>query len=306
MAREWYHYPSGVKTVWPVAALPSSESVYRADFLNQFVRWGNYLHAVGGSKAYGDWPARRTSPVTSDTIIQTATFWNSLLFWPGNDFLAQPRSAFASGTALHNWKSSIYDSFHFPWVPLVAVGSDIHPREAPSCFIRDYCRKLRARLDFCQSVKVNGGWRANGYWAEYGQTVGESEYSTRDGSQLGTMPDLWWYAARAANNPSRVECRNSWFSDATVTTAAGAAVVSHWPPPPPGPSFRPTPWPCPTNHTSGIVVAAKTTTSCADGWLALPGDFGKAASPVFLHPDEWAQTHGAISVIHFPLDSIPT
>jgi hypothetical protein len=311
MAREWYHYPDGVETEWPEGELPSADSVYQAQFLNQFVKWGNYLHDVGGSKTIHPWPARRTVKVRKGDAVQFASFWNSLCFWPGDAYLLQSRYVFSVAYEILNFKLNIYQAL-LPQVPLIEPGQDIHPRFASDCFIRNHCIKLRQRLDRCQSVLADswiwsgGGVSAQGKYATYLKT--NDGYSTRTGDSDST--NLFWYSAGVPQNPGGRECRNIWLVDLTITDSrAGAAVVSWYDPAIQNPSNQrllPVPWPMPTNNTSGFVVAKNASGDLSSGWVALPGDFGKASAPVF-QEDRFPgyTTSGRLEVILFPLDTLP-
>ena len=301
MAREWYHYPGGIKTAWPENTPPHADSVYRADFLNQFVDWGNYLHAIGGSQRPSySWPERRTAPIIAgQTIIQTADFWNSLAFWPSDNFLMLRYFNYGAGTKINGWKISINNWWGLPQIIRMQPGDIIYPGDG----ICSFCLSLRRRLDACQVAKRNSGLSFGGGWVEW-RTAGDgSSYSEQSGTQ--DFPILFWYAADSANHPGGRECRNYWLSNIhLVAERCGAALISYWEESEYEPFF-PTPWLCPDDHTSAYIIASSGKVDCRNGWMAVAGDFGKADAPTFIPLGEAKRTYGSLAMLCFPLDAIP-
>lgn len=70
MSRIWHQWIDGNKVVWPADELPHPQTVFKANFLNQFIAWKKYVSKNNSV-------ARFISP---GDIIQGADFWNGMRY----------------------------------------------------------------------------------------------------------------------------------------------------------------------------------------------------------------------------------
>lgn len=82
MNKNWFQFIDGRKVDWPENELPHPKTIFKADFINQFVGWCKYLQHISTDiwGVYGS--ARDISFVDIGTIIQEASFWNQLIVNP--------------------------------------------------------------------------------------------------------------------------------------------------------------------------------------------------------------------------------
>lgn len=189
MSRVWYHYPNRVKTVWPAGTLPHGDSVFMADFLNQYVSWSNYLSALT------EHPINQQH-VSTGSNIQQASFWQSFLYRDQVD---------AYGYSYHAPKPFVIDEItddifmklrdSAEWIlhssgseqtAKPAVGDIIQPQSSESCLKIELMKK-RARLDLMKNICA---------WA-HGATmyVCKWRFSLEESLPSGTFP-------RTIPNPS--------------------------------------------------------------------------------------------------------
>jgi len=151
MSKVWYHYPYRIKTVWPAGTLPHGDSIFMADFLNQFVGWINYLNDCQQS-------ALAHVPLVSlGDSIQSAAFWNQLKISASDNWLSVNNDLIAGqliadGTAKANETAEYLATANAD----VAVGDRIHPMKVASCPIRNRLLKLRTRIDLLGTYET--GW----------------------------------------------------------------------------------------------------------------------------------------------------
>ncbi|HNS45438.1 MAG TPA: hypothetical protein PKH37_09435 [Alphaproteobacteria bacterium] len=200
MARVWYHIaPStGEWTEWGAGTLPSAESLFRYEFLNQFIGWMRY---TGNFSYNGDYhiPAflgPSTIPYFSSLVsgrssekfllpgdnLQDAALWNSILQYDATNAVEFEESA---------WIKTDYDAILTPdseldpeneWADLAAdedyaaaaateseltAGDIIQWSRADSCQLRVALKNARTRLDLCKVVDVGMKSVTNSYEAKY-------------------------------------------------------------------------------------------------------------------------------------------
>lgn len=200
MARVWYHIsPStGAWTEWAEGTLPSAESLFRYEFLNQFIGWMRY---TGNFSYNGDYhiPAflgPSTIPYFSSLVsgrssekfllpgdnLQDAALWNSILQYDATNAVEFEKSA---------WIKTDYDAILTPgseldpeneWADLAAdedyvaaavpeselkAGDIIQWSRADNCQLRVALKNARTRLDLCKVVDVGTKSVTNSYEAKY-------------------------------------------------------------------------------------------------------------------------------------------
>ncbi|MFA7463206.1 MAG: hypothetical protein WCY59_08705 [Anaerovoracaceae bacterium] len=161
MARAWLQYDRASDSWinWPAGTLPSPESVFRAEFLNQFISWMRYTgnFAFDGSVEYPGF----LSPGSS---IQSAAFWNSIgqfdvldnpdltdNAWMDLDAsdLSTPDEEIAEDLL----EDSTAYSAAAPYAE-ISRGDIIQPASSSACPMRNMLLRARTRLDLCRVVKV--------------------------------------------------------------------------------------------------------------------------------------------------------
>lgn len=200
MARAWLQYDRASDSWinWPAGTLPSTESVFRADFLNQFISWMRY---TGNFSYNGDYhiPAflgPSTIPYFSSLVsgrssekfllpgdnLQDAALWNSILQYDATNAVEFEESA---------WIKTDYDAILTPdseldpeneWADLAAdedyaaaaapeselkAGDIIQWSRADNCQLRVALKNARTRLDLCKVVDVGMKSVTNSYEAKY-------------------------------------------------------------------------------------------------------------------------------------------
>jgi hypothetical protein len=200
MARVWYHIsPStGAWTEWGAGTLPSAESLFRYEFLNQFIGWMRY---TGNFSYNGDYhiPAflgTSTIPYFSSLVsgrssekfllpgdnLQDEALWNSILQYDATNAVEFEESA---------WIKTDYDAILTPdseldpeneWADLAAdedyaaaavpeseltAGDIIQWSRADSCQLRVALKNARTRLDLCKVVDVGTKSVTHSYKAKY-------------------------------------------------------------------------------------------------------------------------------------------
>lgn len=82
MNKNWFQFIDGRKVDWPGNELPHPKTIFKADFINQFIGWCKYLQHISPSIWGAQESARDISFVEVGTIIQEASFWNRLIVNP--------------------------------------------------------------------------------------------------------------------------------------------------------------------------------------------------------------------------------
>lgn len=82
MNKNWFQFIDGRKVDWPENELPHPKTIFKADFINQFIGWCKYLQHISPSIWGALESARDISFVEVGTIIQEASFWNRLIVNP--------------------------------------------------------------------------------------------------------------------------------------------------------------------------------------------------------------------------------
>lgn len=149
MARVWKQFSrSNGWTDWPAGTLPHPDSVFRAEFLNQFIGWIRYLDAL---RYYNTQTLLLPEFIQIGSNIQTADFWNSLNYtsnlitrnitWDidgvlnvGYDFDLENKIEGNSA-----YEDTLFDN--------ISTGDIIQPRSSNDCPVRNRLLKLRTRLD---------------------------------------------------------------------------------------------------------------------------------------------------------------
>jgi hypothetical protein len=152
MARVWKHWPDGVETEWPSGSLPDPDSIFRADFLNQFIGWIRYLSDMEGEAVSTPFA------VAGETIVQTAEFWNALMFEAGDDWLAVTADQLVPETIVADGEAKLNDSAEYAAtaIGIVSTGDVIQPYRLDACPMRIRMLRLRARIDLCVALRVAG------------------------------------------------------------------------------------------------------------------------------------------------------
>jgi hypothetical protein len=82
MNKHWFQFIDGEKVDWPDNELPHPKTIFKADFINQFIGWCKYLQHISPSIWGANGSARDISFIEVGTIIQEASFWNRLIVNP--------------------------------------------------------------------------------------------------------------------------------------------------------------------------------------------------------------------------------
>ncbi len=82
MNKNWFQFIDGRKVDWPENELPHPKTIFKADFINQFIGWCKYLQHISPGIWGAQGSARDISFVEVGTIIQEASFWNQLIINP--------------------------------------------------------------------------------------------------------------------------------------------------------------------------------------------------------------------------------
>lgn len=200
MARVWHHIDptTGLWAEWAAGTLPSWQSLFRFEFLNQFIGWMRY---AGNFSYNGDYhiPAHlgpstipyflsRVSGRSSEKFLlpgddlQDAALWNSILHFDATNAVEFDDSA---------WIKTDYDAILTPgseldpeneWADLAAdedyaaaaaseseltAGDIIQWSRDGGCELRVALKNARTRLDLCKVVDVGMKSATNSYEAKY-------------------------------------------------------------------------------------------------------------------------------------------
>lgn len=82
MNKNWFQFIDGRKVEWPENELPHPKTIFKADFINQFIGWCKYLQHISPNIWGAQESARDISFVEVGTIIQESAFWNRLIVNP--------------------------------------------------------------------------------------------------------------------------------------------------------------------------------------------------------------------------------
>lgn len=84
MSRIWYQWIDGERVEWPAGELPHQRTVFKANFINQFIGWAKYLDAISKTvwSQTGLPISKSLEFISPGDIIQQATFWNNLIIDP--------------------------------------------------------------------------------------------------------------------------------------------------------------------------------------------------------------------------------
>jgi len=175
MARVWHHidHTTGLWAEWEAGTLPSAESCFRFDFLNQFIGWmhyvGNFVWNETESVA-AKYPIFRrdsedeTAYIFNGCDIQPESLWRKLAeydpldgtadfaghIWMDYDAsdICKEMQTFENGTILEESEEYIDAAETAEW----GAGSIIQPSLNESCPVRNMLLRLRTRLDLCRVV----------------------------------------------------------------------------------------------------------------------------------------------------------
>lgn len=333
MSREWYHYPLGLKEDWPEGALPSADSVFRADFLNQFISWANYLNALGGLISKRVYYGPRIGWITFEgahilhkiiqhqTIVQAASFLRKFVCTPGGRWL--------------NWTIGQTDQPNYEYhplylqgssPPLIQVGQDVHPRNSNG-WIRQYFLTCRERLDSMIACRADTAWAT-------GNVINCSWTEQPDGSSVGgctTEPGnsrmLYIRSRGPWTNPSGNVCEHAAFMDYTVPAqslpCSAAVYVINVRGDLEEPQLPGCPFPCPEPPTTASIIAECREDGTNEikqvpsgGWLAIEGAYGHISEPIYPpgknwgykpndYPFIWGTSSSMVCTALYPWDTIP-
>lgn len=302
MSREWYHWPGGVKTAWD-SGEPSPDSVLRADFLNQFVEWGNYLSACGGDDPFYGWPARRTAAIVQlSTGIQYAEFWRTMQFFPNYDNWLNCGDA-NIGNDLTDWAAPLSG---LPSAHNVIVGEDIHPRIAGGSKLQTFLENVRARMDACQTWKITPTWTPYSMLQEWRKDISTGTETYLGAGSASPNNYLTAYSGGVPNNPSTLHYVNYYFASLSVSNSVPCGIGVYLLDTTPSGEPRITaPFPNPGTATGASAVAYNSA-DCSGGWQVLSADYGKASSPYFFGTwAEYGYCNSGLMAIGRVLDSVP-
>lgn len=175
MARVWHHIDptTGTWGVWAAGTLPSAESVFRFDFLNQFIGWmryvGNFVWNETESVA-AKYPIFKrddedeTEYVFNGCDIQPESLWRKLAeydpldetadftghIWMDYDAsdICETMQTFENGMILADSEDYLDAIEESDWDD----GRIIQPSTDESCPVRNMLLRLRTRLDLCRVV----------------------------------------------------------------------------------------------------------------------------------------------------------
>lgn len=82
MNKNWFQFIDGRKVEWPENELPHPKTIFKADFINQFIGWCKYLQHISTDIWGANESTRDISFVEAGAIIQEASFWNQLIINP--------------------------------------------------------------------------------------------------------------------------------------------------------------------------------------------------------------------------------
>lgn len=82
MNKNWYQFIDGRKVDWPENELPHPRTIFKADFINQFIGWCKYLDHIDKNLWDTRGTLRGVEFAEVGTIIQEADFWNKLIITP--------------------------------------------------------------------------------------------------------------------------------------------------------------------------------------------------------------------------------
>lgn len=175
MARVWHHIDptTGLWAEWAAGTLPSAESVFRFEFLNQFIGWmryvGNFVWNETESVA-AKYPIFKrddedeTEYVFNGCDIQPESLWRKLAeydpldetadftghIWMDYDAsdICETMQTFENGTILADSEDYLDAIEESDWDD----GHIIQPSTDESCPVRNMLLRLRTRLDLCRVV----------------------------------------------------------------------------------------------------------------------------------------------------------
>ena len=196
MAREWHHIdPStGAWAEWAADTLPSAESLFRHEFLNQFIGWMRY---AGNFSYNGDYHvpayldptttpyfASRVTGRTSEKfllpgdVLQDAALWNSILHFDATNAVEFETSTWVKtdvadllvpGTEITEWDELAADAGYLAAAApesQIEAGDLVHPSQSATFHLRVGLKNARARLDLCEAVDVGTKSATNSYEAK--------------------------------------------------------------------------------------------------------------------------------------------
>lgn len=194
MSRIWHQWIDGNKVEWPADELPHPQTVFKANFLNQFIAWIRYLNYIGQLSEH------IPEYIVAGDIIQRASFWNGLII--------NPKTSEPGYIWPYRWRYTLSDLSntgplpHSSIKPLYEIngwGEAITPRinrgDNLQGIIRVWLKNLRWKLDRCSTYYHTG---AGGYWRSCSWGVSKSypytyQKCTDHGLDYWVVPtiDMW-------------------------------------------------------------------------------------------------------------------
>lgn len=312
MGRVWYNYPVGEdRYEWPAGSLPDANSIYSADFLNQFYGWNYYLQKLSGMRTGNKY----TCPwvVAGQTQIQARTFWNGLkpltLGWS-----AYTKAEITGGT-IDNWTAKLVDSPKLSAYPLpdIVTGQDINPYNDDRNGFRQWLLNLRRRIDMCEAFYVDmDGVTKSGTFERWWISPSGNGHTTSDYPSIGGLEatSRAWsdvqkqYDAYYLNSLSLVPTDPYYHN--ILGFSVGAAVMLYQNPLPAANTLHAGAFP---DLSADQAVAIASTDDCGTEWAAL-GKYG-ASSPGYIDPDPETYPptvkgdRGYLGVMLLPCDELP-
>lgn len=201
VSRIWHQWIDGNKVEWPADELPHPRTVFKTNFINQFIGWYKYL-----TEFSYNYKATEIQFIEPGTIIQPADFWNSLhgwIFgywsesWPmGWIYTPDPDSWFIEGTYIK--RDALYDPIpiYFEYITEIykTLGyniSAVQRGDNLQAILREFFYRLRNQMDRCvihqyapaDFTGVVQQWRYSEFydrWDRYSDYVGTASWIHRD------------------------------------------------------------------------------------------------------------------------------
>lgn len=191
VSRIWYQWIDGNKVEWPSDELPHPQTVFKANFLNQFIAWIRYLNYIGQLSEH------IPGFIVAGDIIQRASFWNGLII--------NPETSDSGDIWSYRWQYTLSDLSNTGPMPYSSIKplyeingweEAITPRinrgDNLQGIIRVWLKNLRWKLDRCSTYynTMAGGYMRACEWRDP-KVYPPYQECTNHGHVYGVMPSIW-------------------------------------------------------------------------------------------------------------------